>query len=83
VTLVQGAQDNQQDLHNLFRGVYGAWVNLDGFTLGEKNELFYGFRAYEIARAERVQHYVFAQIEYGLGNADFDESYHAGHMDAK
>jgi hypothetical protein len=83
VTLLQGAQDNQRDLHSLFRGVHGAWVNTDGFTLGEKDELFYGFRAYEIARSERVQHYVWANIEYALGVANFDEKYHCGHMDSK
>ncbi|KAH9207957.1 hypothetical protein DL95DRAFT_428890 [Leptodontidium sp. 2 PMI_412] len=32
-------------------------VNTDGFTLGEKNEMFYGCRAYEIARHKGVQHY--------------------------
>lgn len=83
VTLIQGTQDNQQDLHKAFRGVYGAWVNTDGFTLGEKNELFYGFRAYEIARAEGVRHYVWANIEYALETAGFDEKYHCGHMDSK
>ncbi|KAK4237585.1 hypothetical protein C8A03DRAFT_15889 [Achaetomium macrosporum] len=83
VTLIQGTQDSQQDLHKAFQGVYGAWVNTDGFTLGEKNELFYGFRAYEIARSEGVQHYVWANIEYALEIAGFDEKYHCGHMDAK
>jgi hypothetical protein len=83
VALVQGTQDSQQDLHKAFRGVYGAWVNTDGFTLGEKNELFYGFRAYEIARSEGVQHYVWANIEYALEVAGFDEKYHCGHMDSK
>ncbi|EXK76737.1 hypothetical protein FOQG_18529 [Fusarium oxysporum f. sp. raphani 54005] len=83
VSLLQGTQDNQQDLHNIFQGVYGAWVNLDGFTLGEKDELFYGFRAYEIARSEHVQHYVWANIEYALEIANFDEKYHCGHMESK
>jgi hypothetical protein len=83
VTLLQGTQDNQEDLHNLLNGVYGAWVNADGFTLVEKDELFYGFRAYEIARSERVQHYVWANIEYALSIADFNEEYHCGHMDSK
>lgn len=83
VTLLQGAQDNQQDLHKLFRGVYGAWVNTDGFTLGEKDELFYGFRAYEIARSEHVQHYVWANIEYAMDAANFNEKYHCGHMESK
>ncbi|OJJ54520.1 hypothetical protein ASPSYDRAFT_61119 [Aspergillus sydowii CBS 593.65] len=83
VALLQGAQDNQRDLHHVFRGVYGAWVNTDGFTLGGKDELFYGFRAYEIARAEGVQHYVWANIEYTMDAASFDEKYHCGHMDSK
>ncbi|KAF4472920.1 hypothetical protein FALBO_190 [Fusarium albosuccineum] len=66
VTLIQGRQDDQEDLHKAFRGVYGAWVNTDGFTLGQKSETFYGIRAYEIARHEGVQHYVWAGTDYAL-----------------
>lgn len=83
VTLIQGAQDNQKDLHRAFKGVWGAWVNTDGFTIGEKNELFYGIRAYEIARHERVQHYVYASTDYALKDANWDEKYHWGHNDSK
>lgn len=83
VTLIEGRQDSQQDLHRAFRGVYGAWVNTDGFTIGEKNELYYGFRAYEIARHEGVQHYVYAATDYALKDANWDEKYHWGHNDAK
>ncbi|KAL4899075.1 hypothetical protein BDW74DRAFT_189547 [Aspergillus multicolor] len=83
VTLHQGSQDNQRDLHSAFRGVYGAWVNLDGFTLGEKSELFYGIRAYEIARHHGVRHYVWANSDYALRKAGWDERYHWGHNDAK
>ncbi|KAF5561640.1 hypothetical protein FPANT_14258 [Fusarium pseudoanthophilum] len=83
VTLVQGAQDNMADMHKLFKGAYGAWVNTDGFTLGEKDELFYGFRAYEIARSEGLLHYVWANIEYVLASGKFDERYYCGHMASK
>ncbi|GAM37239.1 hypothetical protein TCE0_023f06999 [Talaromyces pinophilus] len=83
VTLLQGSQDSQNDLHAAFTGVYGAWVNLDGFTIGEKSELFYGIRAYEIARHHGVKHYVFAHIDYALRKAGWDEQYHCGHTDAK
>ncbi|GAD95405.1 hypothetical protein SS1G_10195 [Paecilomyces variotii No. 5] len=83
VALLEGSQNNQKDLHKLFRGVYGAWVNTDGFTLGEKDELYYGFRAYEIARSEHVQHYVWANIEYVMDPAGFDEKYYCGHMTSK
>ncbi|KAL3492778.1 hypothetical protein BJX62DRAFT_224355 [Aspergillus germanicus] len=82
VTFLQGNQENQDDLHAAFKGVYGAWVNLDGFTIGEKNELFYGIRAYEIARHEGVQHYVFANSDFALRKAGWDERYR-NHNDAK
>lgn len=83
VTLLQGSQDSQKDLHTAFTGAYGAWVNLDGFTLGEKSELFYGIRAYEIARHHGVKHYIFANTDYALRKANWDEQYHWGHNDAK
>ena len=83
VTLVQGQVNSERDLHTAFHGVYGAWVNTDGFTLGEKNELFYGIRAYEIARHEKVKHYVWANSDYALKKSGWDEKYHWGHNDAK
>ena len=83
VSLIQGSQDNQEDLHRALNGVWGAWVNTDGFTIGEKNELFYGIRAYEIARHERVQHYVYAATDYAVKDANWNEKYHWGHNDAK
>ncbi|KUJ12300.1 NAD(P)-binding protein [Mollisia scopiformis] len=83
VTLIQGSQDNQKDLHRAFHGVYGAYVNTDGFTLGEKAELFYGIRAYEIARHEKVTHFIWANTDYPLKKAGWDEKYHWGHNDAK
>ncbi|GCB18977.1 NmrA-like family domain-containing protein 1 [Aspergillus awamori] len=83
VSLIEGRQDSQEDLHRAFKGVYGAWVNTDGFTLGEKNELFYGCRAYEIARYHGLQHYVYASADFALKHADWDENYHWGHNDAK
>ncbi|KAJ6786272.1 hypothetical protein PWT90_00812 [Aphanocladium album] len=83
VELIQGHQDNQQDLHAAFTGVYGAWVNLDGFTIGEKSEGFYGVRAYEIARHHHVKHYIWANTDYALRKSNWDEAYHWGHNDAK
>ncbi|KAL4960344.1 NmrA/HSCARG family protein [Aspergillus stella-maris] len=83
VSIIQGSQDSQADLHAAFSGVYGAWVNLDGFTLGEKNELFYGIRAYEIAQHHGLKHYVFANSDYAAKKAGWDERYHWGHNDAK
>ena len=75
VTLIQGQTQSQSDLHAAFNGVYGAFVNTDGFTLGEKNELFYGIRAYEIARHNKVKHYVWANSDYALRKAGWDNNF--------
>jgi hypothetical protein len=83
VTLIEGSQDCIEDLHRAFHGVYGAYVNTDGFTIGEKNELFYGIRAYEIARGEGVQHYVYASTDYPLKDTNWNPKYRWGHNDAK
>ncbi|KAF2216835.1 hypothetical protein CERZMDRAFT_108750 [Cercospora zeae-maydis SCOH1-5] len=83
VELFEGQQTSQADLHQGFKGAWGAWVNTDGFTIGEKNELFYGCRAYEIARHEGVKHYIYASTDFALKDADWDETYHWGHNDAK
>ncbi|KAJ8117481.1 hypothetical protein OPT61_g1329 [Boeremia exigua] len=83
VELMEGQQTSQADLHRGFKGAWGAWVNTDGFTIGEKNELFYGIRAYEIARHEGVKHYIYAATDFPLKNMNWNEEYHWGHNDAK
>ena len=49
------------------QGVYGAWVNTDGFTIGEQKEIFAGMRFFEIAQQARtVRHYVWSNLDYAL-----------------
>ncbi|KAI8941276.1 hypothetical protein NX059_002506 [Plenodomus lindquistii] len=83
VELLEGGQTNAADLHRGFKGAWGAWVNTDGFTIGEKNEVFYGIRAYEIARGEGVKHFIYAATDYPLKDTNWNEEYHWGHNDAK
>ncbi|KAK9702418.1 hypothetical protein K7432_011257 [Basidiobolus ranarum] len=51
--------------------------------MGEGHEVFGGIRAYEIARDEGVQHYIYASTDFPLKNMDWNEEYHWGHNDAK
>ena len=49
------------------QGVYGAWVNTDGFTVGEAKEVWAGMRIFEIAlQAGTVRHYVWSSLDYSL-----------------
>lgn len=58
-------------------------MNMDGFILGEKSKMFYGMRAYEIARHHGVKHFVCANTDYAVKKAGWDEKYHWSHSDAK
>src|ERR1051326_8855551 len=64
VTPVQGSFDNEQDLHDGLRGCTGAFVNIDGFNVGEKGELYWGIRSYEIAIEEGIQFFVWGNLDY-------------------
>jgi nucleoside-diphosphate-sugar epimerase len=56
------------DLDSVYRalqGVYGAYVNTDGFTVGEKEETFIGLRIFELAKQTgTIKHYVWSSLDY-------------------
>ena len=56
VDLIQGDATNENDLQKAFAGVDMAYVNLDGFVIGEKNEVYWGMRIFEIAQQHHVKH---------------------------
>lgn len=58
-------------------------MNIDGFNCGEKSELFWGIRAYEIAISVGLKFYVWGNLDYGLKKADWDPKYRCGHYDGK
>ena len=48
-------------------GAYGAWVNTDGFTVGEQKEVWVGIRIFEIAKQiKTLRHYVWSSLDYAL-----------------
>ena len=45
-------------------GVYGAWVNLDSFVVGEMKETYAGIRIFEIAqKVGTVKHYIWSALD--------------------
>ena len=83
-TLVQGRADNEADLRRAFAGVTAAFVNTNGFAIGEKAELYWGIRIFEIAKEEKtMRHYVWSNLDYALKLGGYDEKYKTGHYDGK
>ncbi|KZT56959.1 NAD(P)-binding protein [Calocera cornea HHB12733] len=83
VSLFEGTYTNEPDIWALFHGAYGAFVNTDGFVIGEKAELFWGMRIFEIAVAQGITHYVWGGVYYLTKLGGYDLKYRSGHMDGK
>ena len=49
VELFPGTLTSEADLREGLKGCDGAFVNIDGFTVGEKTEMFWTMRIYELA----------------------------------
>ena len=48
-------------------GAYGAWVNVDGFTVGEQREIYAGMRIFELAKQTKsLRHYIWSSLDYYL-----------------
>ncbi len=82
IELVQGSFTDLDAVRRALDGVWGAFVNTDGFTVGEQAEVFFGMRIFEVA-ATTLKHYVWSNLEYGLKKAGYRPEYHCGHMDGK
>ncbi|OTB17057.1 hypothetical protein K445DRAFT_57596 [Daldinia sp. EC12] len=80
---VVGTFASEKDLRATFRGAWGAFVNIDGFNSGEKTEIFWSIRAYELAIEEGVQFFVFGNLDYAYKKSGYRPEFRAGHYDAK
>ncbi|KAH8694478.1 hypothetical protein BGZ61DRAFT_352110 [Ilyonectria robusta] len=83
VTLVEGNPYDEATLQLAFDGIDLAWVNTNGFAIGEKSEIYWGIRMYEIARSRGVAHFQWASLAYASKLGGFDPKYRTGHMDGK
>jgi hypothetical protein len=83
VELLQGTLTDESTLRNGFRGCDGAFVNIDGFNTGEKTEMYWAIRTYEIAIEEGIKFFVYGNIPYVLKLGGYDSKFYAGHMNGK
>jgi hypothetical protein len=62
---VAGRFDDFSKVASALEGAYGAWINTDGFTVGEERELFAGMRIFELAKQTKgLKHYVWSNLDY-------------------
>lgn len=80
---VVGSFASEASLRETFRGAWGAFVNIDGFNCGEKTEIYWSIRAYELAIEEGVKFFVYSSLVYSYKVSGFRPEFRCGHIDAK
>lgn len=83
ISLVQGDCYDEDTLLSAFEGVYAVFVNTNGFAVGEKAELFWGIRMYEIAYWAGVTHFVYSSLPYVSKKSGFNPKYRVPFVDGK
>ncbi|KAJ6509081.1 NAD-P-binding protein [Mycena vulgaris] len=84
VECVKGSFEDLKTVAQALEGAYGVWVNTDGFTVGEIQEIYSGIRIFETAKQVRsLRHYVWSSLPYVSKLTGFNPEYKVDHMDAK
>jgi hypothetical protein len=83
VEIVEGTFADEATLREGFHGCDGAYINIDGFNTGEKTEMYWAIRSYEIAIEEGAKFFVYGNLDYALKKAGYDSRFRAGHYDGK
>ncbi|EKG14379.1 NmrA-like protein [Macrophomina phaseolina MS6] len=83
VELVEGTFASEEDLREGFRGCDGAFVNIDGFNCGEKTEMFWAIRAYELAIEEGIKFFVYGNLDFVYKKSGYNPIFRTGHYDGK
>ncbi|MBV9881894.1 MAG: NmrA family NAD(P)-binding protein [Sphingomonadaceae bacterium] len=83
VSILEGSFADEQILREGLRSCDGAFVNIDGFNTGEKTEMYWAIRTYEIALEEGVRFFVYGNLDYALKKAGYDSRFRTGHYDGK
>ncbi|KAJ5646944.1 hypothetical protein N7490_003316 [Penicillium lividum] len=83
VTIFEGDTYHEPTLRKAFEGVSYLFANTNGFAIGEKAEIYWGIRLYELAREFHLKHFIYAGLEYASKLGNFDPKYRTGHLDGK
>ncbi|KAL7916754.1 hypothetical protein GGI35DRAFT_433954 [Trichoderma velutinum] len=83
VTIFEGDSYHEPTLLKAFEGVSYLFANTNGFAIGEKAEIYWGIRLYELSRQFGLKHFVYAGLEYASRLGNFNPKYRTGHLDGK
>ncbi|TAQ83047.1 hypothetical protein B7494_g8628, partial [Chlorociboria aeruginascens] len=83
VALLEGSFTSEALLRRGFSACDGAFVNIDGFNTGEKTEMYWAIRCYELALESGIRFFVYGNLDYVYKKALYDGTFRTGHYDGK
>lgn len=83
VELFEGTFASESDLRQGYSGCDGAFINIDGFNCGEKTEMYWAIRAYELALEGGIKFFVYGNLDFGYKKSGYDPKFRCGHYDGK
>lgn len=83
IEIIEVSFSNEVDLQNSLTGCNGEYINIGGFNTGEKAEMFWAIRTYELALTAGIKFFVYGNLGYGLKKAGYNPKFRVGHYDRK
>jgi hypothetical protein len=84
VELFEGSFTNEMDLRRAYKGCDRAFVNIDGFNVAEKGEMYWAIRAFELALEDGgIRFFVYGNLDYGYKKSGYRPAFRTGHYDGK
>lgn len=83
VEFVEGTFANEENLRKGYAGCWGAYINIDGFNCGEKTEIYWTIRAYELAIESGIEFFVLGNLDYVYKKSGYNSKFRCGHYDGK
>lgn len=60
-----------------------AFINTDGFALGEQAETYWGIRLFELSIKAGVKHFIFSGLDSNGKKSGYDPNFYVGHYEGK
>lgn len=83
VTIHEGNAYDEKTLRQALNGVNGIFINTNGLAIGEKAEVYWGIRLFELSREFGLEHFLYAGLEYASKLGNFQPKYRCSFLDAK
>ena len=83
ITVIQGDTYDEKALVASLHGIDAVFVNTNGFAIGEKSEIYWGVRIYELSIAAGVKHFIYSSLPYVSKKGGFDPKYRVPFVDGK